>query len=45
MIRKGLTLESMMTDATVTFTVCATLAAIGSQVRHLRLFEPIRTQV
>lgn len=37
--------ESTTTEATVTFTPCASLAAIGCQLQHLKMFEPIRSQV
>jgi Transposase DDE domain group 1 len=33
------------TTESLTFTPCAALAAIGCQLQHLQLFEPIRTQV
>lgn len=39
------TSKSTATEAAVTFTPCATLAAIGCQLQHLQLFEPIRSQV
>jgi hypothetical protein len=32
-------------EASVTFTACASLAALGCQLQHLQLFEPIRSQV
>lgn len=39
------TSESTTTEAAVTFTPCAALAAIGCHMQHIQLFEPIRTQV
>jgi hypothetical protein len=36
---------STTTEATVTFTPSASLAALGCHLQHLQLFEPIRTQV
>jgi hypothetical protein len=39
------TSESTSTEANQTFTPYASLAAIGCQLQHLRLFEPIRSQV
>jgi hypothetical protein len=39
------TSESTTTEATQTFTACASLAALGCQLQQLRLFEPIRSQV
>jgi hypothetical protein len=37
--------ESSTSEASVTFTACASLAALGCQLQHLQLFEPIRSQV